>query len=86
PGPEQATAMLLVRRDSLAVALAAAEKGVTRHGVDVGQVAELMAALADLRASLSAVQEPPRTQMSQKLSQGGQQRNDQQQRASRHSR
>ena len=61
PGPEPAPAMLLVRRDALAVALAAAEQGITRHGADVGQAAELMAALADLRASLSAVQEPPRT-------------------------
>jgi hypothetical protein len=53
PGPGQATGLLLVRRASLAIVLAAAEQYVTLHEVDRGQAAELMAALADLRASLT---------------------------------
>jgi hypothetical protein len=53
PGPGQATSLLLVRRASLAIVLAAAKQYVTLHGVDRGQAAELMAALADLRASLT---------------------------------
>ncbi len=61
PGPDQATAMLLVRRDSLAVVLAAAEQCVTRHGVDEGQAAGLMAALADLRAAWPTGPESPGT-------------------------
>src|SRR6266536_3804832 len=61
PGPDQATAMFLVRRDSLAVVLAAAEQCVTRHGVDEGQAAGLMAALADLRAAWPTGPESPGT-------------------------
>jgi hypothetical protein len=52
PGPDQGTAMLLVRRGSLAAVLAAAEQCVTQHRFDAGQAAELMAAIADLRVSL----------------------------------
>lgn len=54
PVSGRAIATLLVRPDSLVAVLAAAEQCVTKHGVDAGQVAELMAALADLRASLQA--------------------------------
>jgi integrase len=61
PGPDQDTAMLLVRRDSLAAVLAAAEQCVTRHRFDGGQAAELMAAIADLRLSLRTGPDSPRT-------------------------
>ena len=83
PGPGQATAMLLVRRDSLAVVLAAAEQCVTRHGVDAGQAAVLMAALADLRAPWPTWPESPGTSNEPKLSQGGRRKNDRRQRISR---
>jgi hypothetical protein len=61
PGPDQGTATLLVRRDSLAVVLAAAEQCVTRHKVDASQAAELMAAIADLRVSLPTGLDSPGT-------------------------
>ncbi len=61
PEPGSASALLAVRRDSLAVVLAAAAQCVMRHGVDAGQAAELMAAVADLRASLPTGPESPGT-------------------------
>jgi integrase len=69
PGTDQGAAMLMVRRDSLAVVLAAAEQCTILHRVDTGQSAELMAAIADLRASLPTGPDSPGHEMSQKLSQ-----------------
>lgn len=53
--------MLLVRRDSLAVVIAAAEQCATKHRVDTDRAAELMAAIADLRASLPTRPDSPST-------------------------
>jgi integrase len=52
---------LMVRRDSLAVLLAAVEECIATHRTSSGQSPELLAALADLRAALPSATTAPGT-------------------------
>ena len=59
PEPARVTAMLTVRRDSLAVVVAAAQRCLALHGPDATEAAGLAAALVDLRSSMSGEPGPP---------------------------